>query len=767
MPSRTAFPDHATTPPDLKAGADPDPTAYRDFVECAADWLFEQDADGVLAYLSDGFERAVGLAATACLGRPVLSLLAADLCESGLAVCREAIERHLPFRDAITAMRDSAGAVRWLRVSANPRFDAAGRFIGYRGISTDITERLAEESALSERQSLYASLVETASVGVCVLQGGAVAFANAKAANICGLASAAEMIGRDLSTVLTAETWQAVRDGIERGGRGSAERIEVRYRHGDGRTIAIKVDSRCFLLGGKPAQQVIFEDVTDDSRIRSALEESEARLRAIVEASPTGIFLKDPEGRFVLANPTLCRLWDLSPDDVMGRSAEDLHPPHLGERARLGDAAIRQGAPMVSGEFRREGADGVQRHFSDVKFPIRGRSGELLGIGGVIADVTETRRIEQAMRASETLLRALVDHIPAAVDLKDLCGRYVLVNRTFEAWHGRIGGKTGLKTASDIYPLPEAERIERVDREVLLTRAPLEHEQEVPLSDGTTITALVTRFPIFDALGGVTMIGAIATDISARKRFEQDLSLAKEAAEVASRAKTQFLANMSHELRTPLNSIIGFTELMREEVFGPLGHAKYREHVTDVLSSGRALLHLLSEILDVSRIEAGRMTLSEGWCDPLSILQEVTAALEQRAREGGIALRVDTRPVPELYADAQRVRQILANLLSNALKFTHAGGEVTVRGRLDPLGRIVLEVVDTGIGIAEDKLELAMSVFGQIEDPLTRTREGAGLGLPLSRRLAELHGARLEIESRVGAGTQVRVVFPAYRTRTS
>jgi PAS domain S-box-containing protein len=741
-------------------------SVYRDFAECAADWFFEMDADGVLTYISESIEKAMGLSRAEVLGKTVFAVLATDLCAESFAECRLAIERRLPVRDAIIAMRHPSGKVRWMRTSANPRFDPSGTFLGYRGASTDITDRLATESAYRETQSLYESLVEAAPVGICILRGDRIAFANPEACRICGAEVAAQVLGRSLADFVAKTEWPALSTAIKRCYvQGSLDRLEITCRRLDGTAIVVKTTSRVVSFGGEPALQVVFEDITEDRRIRSELEESGARLRAIIEASPTGIFLKGADGHFVLANPALYRLWDLSPEDVLDRPAQDFHPPDLGERARVGDAAIRAGAPQVAGEFQRPAADGTTRHFSDIKFPIRGNQGELLGIGGVIVDITEKKRIEEALRASEALLRALVDHIPAAVSLKDLAGRYVLVNRMFESWHGCAEGERPPRTAFDLFPPDQAERIQFNDQEILRSRAPLEYEQPVPLKDGTTITALVTKFPIFDAAGMVTMVGAIASDITARKRVEQDLTLAKDAAEVANRAKTQFLANMSHELRTPLNSIIGFSEVMKAEMFGPLGHAKYREYIEDVLSSGRALLMLIGDLLDISRVESGGMALAEEWFGAASAVEEATRSLAAKARDAGLSVRTEMSSLPELYADPLRVRQILINLVSNALKFTPRGGTVTVRARSDAEGQLVFEVLDTGVGIPEDKLDLAMSVFGQIEDPLTRTREGAGLGLPLSKRLAELHDARLTIESRVGVGTLARVVFPRSRTR--
>jgi signal transduction histidine kinase len=248
-------------------------------------------------------------------------------------------------------------------------------------------------------------------------------------------------------------------------------------------------------------------------------------------------------------------------------------------------------------------------------------------------------------------------------------------------------------------------------------------------------------------------------ELDLRLRVEEELRTAKEAAESASTAKTIFLANMSHELRTPLNSIIGFSELMECETFGALGHPKYREYIGDIVSSGRGLLELISDILDISRVEAGEVTLEPEWVDVSTIVAASARTFACRARDANLSLEAEADECP-LFCDRRRVKQIIDNLVANAIKFTPRGG-VTIRARKDVKGRVVIEVADTGIGISADQVTVALSVFGQVANPLTRVHQGAGLGLPLSARLAELHGAKLGIESEPGAGTTVRVVFPA------
>ncbi len=270
-----------------------------------------------------------------------------------------------------------------------------------------------------------------------------------------------------------------------------------------------------------------------------------------------------------------------------------------------------------------------------------------------------------------------------------------------------------------------------------------------------------------DAHGAPVRVTGANVDIDDHVNAEKDMLAAKENAEVANRAKTEFLANMSHELRTPLNSIIGFSDILVSESFGPVGKPEYRDYARDINASGHHLLSLINDILDVSRIETESLTLSEHRMDVIQTVKSCHRLVVERAEKAGLRLKLD---VPNdlnaaLFADERRVKQILINLLSNAVKFTDKGGTVSLSAKLDEKDRFSLVVEDTGIGIAPEDIEAAMTTFGQVDATFARNYEGAGLGLPLSKRLAELHGGELILRSAPGMGTAVTVVFPAFRTQ--
>ena len=273
----------------------------------------------------------------------------------------------------------------------------------------------------------------------------------------------------------------------------------------------------------------------------------------------------------------------------------------------------------------------------------------------------------------------------------------------------------------------------------------------------------ISGTPVFSATGAFEGYRGTGTEVTHEIRAQRALEAARQQAEAANSTKSEFLAHMSHELRTPLNAIIGFAEAMKSDLHGPIGNVRYAEYVGHIAASGRHLLAITNDILDLSKVEAGRIELIEETVDLRAAVEQCGAVLRDQAAAAGlrysIALPAD---LPPLRADAKMVRQVAFNLISNALKFTPRGGEVAVTAeRAD--GDVVLVFRDTGIGIAEADLEKAMSPFGQIHSSYSRKYAGTGLGLPLAKRLFDLHGGTLAVESAVGRGTTVRVTWPASR----
>ena len=309
--------------------------------------------------------------------------------------------------------------------------------------------------------------------------------------------------------------------------------------------------------------------------------------------------------------------------------------------------------------------------------------------------------------------------------------------------------------------------VQLMDDRPLLVERSFTLEKLNDLIIATNPNALLKGFIIVDngiyfGMGtALNLLRMTNESVSARA---EELEAARAAEAQASRAKSHFLANMSHELRTPLNAIIGFSEIMAKETLGPIGNGKYGEYTRDILGSARHLLAVINDILDLARIEAGRIDLNEVPFRIDRVIEEAMQVSRVLAINNEIVLTLDTiKALPPVTGDERKITQVLLNLLSNAIKFTPPGGQVRLGTEIDPQGNLKLYVTDTGIGIAPDQLEDVMKPFGQADTDLNRRFEGTGLGLPLSRALVRIHGGELWLESTLGRGTTAQFIIPGWR----
>ncbi len=253
-------------------------------------------------------------------------------------------------------------------------------------------------------------------------------------------------------------------------------------------------------------------------------------------------------------------------------------------------------------------------------------------------------------------------------------------------------------------------------------------------------------------------------DVSERNRLVEEVALARDQAKAANKSRSEFLAMMSHELRTPLNVVIGYSEIIKKETFGPVGSPKYREYVDDIHDSGRHLLNIINDILDLSKLETGRLDLLEVDVAVGEALDASARMVRERALTDGVTLVLNSGDdLPPLRADERKLKQIIVSLLSNAVKFTDRGGTVTLNAWCRPESGYVFQVEDTGIGMALEDIPKALAPFGQIDSDLNRRYEGTGIGLPLTKALVEMHSGSIDVQSKLGAGTTVTIRFPAER----
>ena len=586
---------------------------------------------------------------------------------------------------------------------------------------------------------------------------------------------------------------------------GPAERLPVVLRaDGDGdRAFDLELAPLEELARGRRVLAVL-RPARDDARLRAELQRMEGLLGDSLGALDEGFLLYGPDDRVVACNASLFRLYPSlgSREALIGTTFEELI--HTVVRSLQPVDALARNDPEAWLEARRarhrdlpdEPCERILPDGRRVRFHER-RTHE----GGVVSvhvDVT-------ALREAEARLTDAVDSMIEGFALFDAADRLVLANaRYIEMWAPSLEGvgpgttfRNFLERGWDhglVYAASSGREAWIDERLARRRAAPVVTDRRV----GADRWLRVSESPT--ASGGIVMT---ATDVTELKRqqgrlLERERELVgyvgqleqtetrlrdrtaalaalaesyaeeKRRAEAASAAKSRFLANISHELRTPLNAIIGFSEMLTNEVFGSLGSAKYAEYAHDIGRSGRHLLDLINDLLDLSKVEAGRIDLVEQRLDLAEVVADSRAMVEGRAQANGVTvLATVPRDAPRLLADRRAVRQMLTNLLSNAVKFTPRGGRVELRLARGEAAELLVLVTDTGVGIAADMLGRVTEPFTQADADLDRRHQGTGLGLALTKALVEAHGGRLLLVSSEGEGTTVTLSFPASRVRAA
>lgn len=388
-------------------------------------------------------------------------------------------------------------------------------------------------------------------------------------------------------------------------------------------------------------------------------------------------------------------------------------------------------------------------------------------IGMVLAArlLGQQRALDRQLETSERRFR---DYAEVASDWyweTDPQNRIVFLSERFFAVSGAAAQATLGQAAGDFVSAHAADPAALRNATVFTERRSFRNlHLRFTRSDGTIGYWSLAGRPRQDPDGNFLGYRGIGADISAAVNDALALRDAKNAAEAGNRAKSEFVANMSHELRTPLNAILGFSEIIKDRLFGPDATERYFDYTGDIHASAKHLLAIIDDILDLSKIEAGRNLLEESVVSVTEITQAARLLLRDRFEKAGLTLLVEVpEPAPQLCVDPRKFKQALLNLLTNALKFTPRGGTVTLAASFDAEGRFGLLVRDTGIGIAADNIDLVLSPFGQVASVLSRDHQGTGLGLPLARSLIELHGGQLSLASELGVGTAMTLWLPAAR----
>ncbi len=520
-------------------------------------------------------------------------------------------------------------------------------------------------------------------------------------------------------------------------------------------------------LGDKVIGRVwTYHDVTENWRANEALRVSEERYRIVAETASDGILTVDREGQILFANSAATQIFGHDREELLQLKLTDLMPENLREPHRRGVRRYTETGKRGM-DWRSVHVDGLRKDGTMVPLELSFGESKVEGrlwFTGIIRDVTESRRVSQALEESEHRYRSVVDHLNEIVFQADARGRWVFLNPAWEDVTGySVQESLGRPWYDFIHPDDKQHNFALFQPLLLREKEFCRHTVRHVTSHGETRRLEVYARLVLDDASQLTGISGTLTDVTERLDFAAHLEKARDEAEAANRAKTHFLANMSHEIRTPLNAIMGMSELMAMTNLSP----EQREYQETVSTSTESLLHLINDLLDLSKIEAGQVDIDEAPFDPGEICEDAVNMLKTRILQKGLALNCWIAPAlpPRVVGDRNRVRQILVNLLGNATKFTSAGGiNLSLSWRILIGERVELEfeVEDTGVGIRTEDRKRIFEKFVQLDTSFSSRFSGAGLGLNISRSLAEAMGGRIELDSHPGQGSRfsLRLTLP-------
>ena len=665
--------------------------------------------------------------------------------------------------------------------SAMVLFRTKNRLLNLSKIKDNNIREIQKENSL-ELQTFYRSLqiseeklsVTLNSIGDAVLatdSRGRVTLLNPMAEKLTGwnrldaLSRPMEEIFHIINPETRLSTTISMKEALKDGNRGLANHTLLISRDGTEKAIA---DSYAPIRDrdNQPVGAVlVFRDVTDsykkEAQIRQLIEEQQT----ILDCSLTMIYYKDKDNRFVRVNNSMAKLNGKSKDEMEGKTCWYLYPKELAENYWMDDQEVmNSGIPKINIEEYMKTPSGLKIIQTD-KFPYRNSQNEVIGIIGFSKDITDIRKIDEDYKK----LAAIVESAEDAIIGKDAQGYIISWNKGAESMYGYKSEEVLGKHFTKTLVLEDRE----TDMEVVALRTNSHQKNNYETlrrkKDGKCINVSLTISPVKNIRGEIVGTSTIAHDITKRIKAEagllkayRDMELLTEKLKETAKVKSEFMASMSHELRTPLNSINGFSEILYDESFGAL-NAKQKKYVHNIYTSGKSLLLIINQILEMAVVEAGKMILTISKIDIKALLNEVLMVLDNMMVKKNLHFKLTIPEIlPALEGDELKVKEVLFNLISNAVKYTPDNKNIGVNMEIKERN-IVIEIWDEGIGIAPEDMEKIFEGFYRVDSSYTRTIEGTGLGLSLTRKIVELHGGVVSVESEgPGLGTSVKFTLPLF-----
>jgi len=678
--------------------------------------------------------------------------------------------------------RLASGEIREVEVYSSPIEIQDRTFLV--SIIHDITERKQAERALQDSEERFRAIFEQASVGIALATpSGTLLRVNQRYCEITGYPES-ELLGRRVPDITHPDDREQSIEYLQQlmSGKLSTYSTEKRYIRKDGnwRWVYLSISQVRDSENQKDYILAVVEDISDRKAAEAELRDSEAKFRAFLESASEAIMVTNSQGELVVFNAKAEDLFGYNRTEVLGRKIESLmpqryhsiHPDHRADYMTH-PSKRSMGKSKALYAQRRDGTE----------FPIEVGLSTIPTKNGTfviafLSDITERQqaeneikrlndKLERQIRETETRYAQIVELAEEGIWVTDAQGNTTYTNQAMARMLGYTETEILGHAIAD-FMTPGENRFTAAS-----TLPPHQHQvhrQEVELrtKTGSTIWAYMSTSPVLDDQGNLLWSCALVYDITERKQAEKQLresneriSLANAELARATRLKDEFLASMSHELRTPLNAILGLAEALQEEVYGSLTPKQHKSLAT-IEQSGKHLLDLINDILDLSKIESGKMSLSVSLVSVDSLCESSLTFIKQQAQQKNIRLNYSIAPgLSEIEVDERRIRQVLVNLLSNAVKFTPDGGEVALKVSTDAEGeQLQLSVTDTGIGIAPENLDKLFKPFVQLDSSLSRRYAGTGLGLALVRRIVELQGGSITLDSEVGKGSCFTVTLP-------